>query len=553
LQWDGDGIFAVMKIKSSLSEAVAHLITKSHHNVIKCRYFIIGLSIALMTAGCNSSVNSVLKNPNNLKYSEADKCIPMLPVYFDIESVYSAFMQDKKTKSYNNRFRNEWDVYSEDIYDAFQKIATNDLAKNVYSSQKSARYNGYIRARIVSAKTSAHCAMIAPTILTLGVSMLCGAPVAHGGVECNYMFDVFDCFGNVIKSYPVKSYVRQYAGLYQMFGDTSIRGVMAASYRKAVAIFEKCLMEDKNLIVTTLRNSNAKMDKAKVQAAELMDQKGLNAFEDYLQYSETQPKLLLRKLNEVLNYDQNNVYARMFRSFARTNSCDYTGALSDISAYADVNPTCQYSHPYAYKATLLGILGRNFESLVEADKAVFYDGNSADSWLALGRSYGKLRLYKEGVAALKKCVELNPNYIEVHTEIQEMENELERVSTNRQMHEAYISQLAMNAISRATNAITSNVTTVSQILSPQKGSAVSSVENRNKVSSLSTGNSRTSIERVECSNCHGKGTVAGTSTVSFSSSSTYYCEECHREVPSSHSHDRCPSCMGKGYITRIKR
>lgn len=49
-----------------------------------------------------------------------------------------------------------------------------------------------------------------------------------------------------------------------------------------------------------------------------------------------------------------------------------------------------------------------------------------------------------------------------------------------------------------------------------------------------------------CTLCHGKGWIAGTSTPVYSANKSYYCTECGREVPASHSHDRCPSCGGRG-------
>lgn len=60
------------------------------------------------------------------------------------------------------------------------------------------------------------------------------------------------------------------------------------------------------------------------------------------------------------------------------------------------------------------------------------------------------------------------------------------------------------------------------------------------------------IVQNKCSLCHGKGWIAGTSTPTYGSGGTYYCSECGRNVPASHSHDRCPSCNGKGYIEKIR-
>ncbi len=49
-----------------------------------------------------------------------------------------------------------------------------------------------------------------------------------------------------------------------------------------------------------------------------------------------------------------------------------------------------------------------------------------------------------------------------------------------------------------------------------------------------------------CSYCNGKGWVAGSKGVWYPGSSGYYCSECGRDVNPNHSHDRCPSCNGRG-------
>ena len=55
-----------------------------------------------------------------------------------------------------------------------------------------------------------------------------------------------------------------------------------------------------------------------------------------------------------------------------------------------------------------------------------------------------------------------------------------------------------------------------------------------------------------CTLCHGKGWVAGNKTPTYGNGGSYYCAECGREVPASHSHDRCPSCGGKGTVPTIR-
>ena len=71
-------------------------------------------------------------------------------------------------------------------------------------------------------------------------------------------------------------------------------------------------------------------------------------------------------------------------------------------------------------------------------------------------------------------------------------------------------------------------------------------------SGSSSGGGSSVTHDVTCSLCHGTGWIAGSSTPTYGNGGTHWCGECGREVPASHSHDRCPSCGGKGYITKIR-
>lgn len=62
----------------------------------------------------------------------------------------------------------------------------------------------------------------------------------------------------------------------------------------------------------------------------------------------------------------------------------------------------------------------------------------------------------------------------------------------------------------------------------------------------SPNNGQASRERRTCSMCSGRGWIAGTRTPTYGNTETHWCSECRREVPASHSHDRCPSCDGRG-------
>ena len=67
-----------------------------------------------------------------------------------------------------------------------------------------------------------------------------------------------------------------------------------------------------------------------------------------------------------------------------------------------------------------------------------------------------------------------------------------------------------------------------------------------------SGSTGSVVGTKQCSLCHGKGWIAGTSTPTYGSGGTHYCYECGREVYASHSHDRCPSCSGRGTVPTIR-
>lgn len=504
--------------------------------------------LLLLLTGCNTSYKSAIKNPNKLNYPSDNKSIPALPVYFDIESLDNLTMGSGR-----NAQMAEINMYKPRIYGDISEIANNDLRRNVFSHKTPKKYNGHIRVKIASTKISGHYAMVAPSILSMGVTMLFGAPICHAGYECNFVFDVCDNYGNIVKSYPIKAYTREYVSLYTLLGDRSIRSSFAVNFKKAMKQFDICLMNDRHLITSALKKANDKVERSRSVAMDLMEQKGINAFADHIKYLDENPRMLQNRLDKVIEEDPRDVYARMFRAFTRADNQNYVGALSDISAYADVNPSCPDSHPYAYKSTLLNMLNRNLESLIAAEKAVFYDGNSVESWLALGRAYNKIGIFDKGIPALKRSLEIDPNLVAVYDEIRQCEEMNSQQKANVQAYESYRQQQAAMAMANLSNAIGNSITTFGNLVAPAAPASSnlggSNGSNMSNQSGLTSGGT----ERVECSNCHGKGTVAGTSTTSFSSSSTYYCNECHREVPSSHSHDRCPSCMGKGYVFRIKR
>lgn len=78
-----------------------------------------------------------------------------------------------------------------------------------------------------------------------------------------------------------------------------------------------------------------------------------------------------------------------------------------------------------------------------------------------------------------------------------------------------------------------------------QGNAVSSGGASGRKSGFST-------VRNTCSGCRGKGWIRGSSTPTYGTSGQHWCSGCGEYVNASHSHNRCPSCSGKGYIDNLR-
>ena len=66
-----------------------------------------------------------------------------------------------------------------------------------------------------------------------------------------------------------------------------------------------------------------------------------------------------------------------------------------------------------------------------------------------------------------------------------------------------------------------------------------------------SGSSKSVVGRKTCSLCHGRGWIPGSKTATYGNGGTYWCSECQSEVTASHSHDRCPSCGGRGTVPTL--
>ena len=81
---------------------------------------------------------------------------------------------------------------------------------------------------------------------------------------------------------------------------------------------------------------------------------------------------------------------------------------------------------------------------------------------------------------------------------------------------------------------------------------VSAMQNYPIINNGYSTNGGSCVGTKTCSLCNGKGWIAGCSTTTYVNTGSYYCPDCGRSVPQSHSHDICPSCGGKGTTPTIR-
>lgn len=85
----------------------------------------------------------------------------------------------------------------------------------------------------------------------------------------------------------------------------------------------------------------------------------------------------------------------------------------------------------------------------------------------------------------------------------------------------------------------------------QLKTAMHSGESANLPQSNPGRSSNSIVGKKTCSFCHGKGWIEGSHTPTYGNTGTYWCGTCGSEVPHSHSHNKCPSCNGTGYVPTI--
>lgn len=487
--------------------------------------------MGLVFASCNAPIESIVKKPikidENFQSTISYKLLPIV----DIESLRELKIKDVELGDYHCNL----------IQKHIIKDMESDLNTNLFSFSDKTNYSGYVKCTLVSQKQKSGYWEFVPSILTLWYYALCGGPICHTTLKREYRFDIYDAMGTIIKSYTFIGKGKNQHGLYS---KSNWDGTELKAFRSALKQFEIAASKDAYLINHELRKGsddfNAKASRS-IGEYELALANRLN--------SGNMPTE--RELNKAISTAPDDFVGWGLRAINNADKGQFTNALSDIEKYCKLNPTCDIIRPYYYKAIILYKLSR----LGEAYEALCVANRIYPKVEAINLLRGSI-LYEEGaydvaLDAFEEALEINPNNTETFKTISQLRNVCKQMQTDRRNADINESLRRAMAMQMLSNASSTAMSSIGNMVNPSNSSIQTSVYNLPNLSNGGTRQSHT-VTR-ECSMCHGKGWIAGTSTVSFASSHPYYCEECHREVPSSHSHDTCPSCKGKKEITTIRR
>ena len=402
-------------------------------------------------------------------------------------------------------------------------------------------YNGYVKCSLVSQKQNTTYWELFPTFLTFGFYCCFGGPLAHTNLDREYRFDIYDAVGNQIKTYTFKGRGKNQ---HSLLSSTNWSGTELMAFRSALKKFEIAASKDANFINRKLKEGSERFNtiiNKPIGEREMV-------LADWLNSGEMPTE---RELDNAIITAPEDFVGWGLRAISNADKGLYTIALADIEEYIKLNPICNIIRPYFLKAALLYKLDRigdAYEAICVADK---YYPQDEVILLMKGSLLSEAGAYNIALSVFEEASRINPNNVETLKTISQLRKICQQLVADREradIDEANRRAMAMQMLSNATS---NAAISISNIVQPNKTNSQSFIAN--SAAQKSNGNSGESRTKTRtCSMCNGKGWIAGTSTASFDSSTSYYCEDCHREVPSSHSHDICPSCMGKKEITTIR-
>lgn len=486
----------------------------------------VALSVALLIlTACNPSLEKVSSQANRHDSNYSSNTLVPLTVIYAPSSI--------------DKIGLKWEdvglTYKADVYSSSLNMMNFDLRQNSFRQNKS-DFNGYVRCDLVGRKEKLKVWGIAPAIVTCLYWTLLGGPFGHCTFERDFKFDIINAEGDIVKTYYIKGKKNNSHSLYSA---NNYDGTDLAAFKDALKKLEKQLAEDSNELNASLiasSNEIRRQIERPFTDRDLLLAEWLN--------SGVYPSVW--EMNQAIADAPDDYVAWGLRAMYNYENEKYTAALVDLDKYCSLNPTCKILRPHFYRAEILYSFNRKDEALEALQLAKAYYGEDENFLLLEGAIFSDCGALEPALKSMQTAVAINSDNLSAIQCIANLKQGIEdmRAEKRRQKQEEQMRR-AM-AIAQVSNAMTNISNSLTQI----NNSQYSTVQTNTRTNGVTT-NQTSIVKTKDCSMCHGKGWIAGTSGVSFSSSHSYYCDECHREVPSSHSHDQCPSCRGKCQITTL--
>lgn len=175
------------------------------------------------------------------------------------------------------------------------------------------------------------------------------------------------------------------------------------------------------------------------------------------------------------------------------------------------------------------------DALKALEKSIKKNPNNAYAYRLQAIIYYKKGKYKNTIEVIEKAMLLDPYNID---------NDSIFLAAKLEKNERFMRGISLSL------ALSNTVNSVSSVFLNSKNIQYSNLDN---VNDNQENGSTIGLQKEICSFCKGTGvSPTSKSVASFGSTSDVWCDVCHKWVSAGHGyHDKCPSCNGKGYRTKI--
>lgn len=429
-------------------------------------------------------------------------------------------------------------AYRSEVYDNSILYMQKSLKQNLFKRNSDGVYYGMVRCTAVTNKCKAKLWGIAPMVLTLCNYALCNGPLGHCTFEKEYVFDIVDAKGSTVKSYKI---LGKKNNIMTLYGSNNYEGTEFCVFQNALKTFETLASNDAawlNARLTPVAMDVYDKINGKITERDIILADWLNSGE----YP------TMEELNQAVTDAPNDYVGWGLRANYYLENRMYSSAMADFEKYSEINPACRIMTPIAQKAQILYNLNRKDEALdaLQTAKALYPDMDNI--YVLEGMIYSECGSVEMAYKSLEKALSVNPDNLSAIEGLDYLTNarkEIKAERKRREIDEATRKAMAMSMIAQSMQTVSNSINTANS----WKNSSNNNVDGQSS-ERTSSSDAKSRVKTKDCSLCRGKGWIAGTSGMSMGGY-THYCKECGREVPSSHSHDDCPSCRGNGKVTRI--